>query len=88
MGLLPRQEYWSGLPFPPSGGFPNPGIEPTSPALQADSLPLSHLGEPLSLTYTLQTFQMHTRVSFYKPHSLFCVDYQTVDLLVSKKDQN
>ena len=60
MGLLPRQEYWSGLPFPPSGGFPNPGIEPTSPALQADSLPLSHLGEPLSLTYTLQTFQMHT----------------------------
>ena len=44
MGLLPRQEYWSGLPFPPSGGFPNPGIEPTSPALQADSLPLRHQG--------------------------------------------
>ena len=30
-----RQEYWSGLPFP----SPNPGIEPKSPALQADSLP-------------------------------------------------
>ena len=33
-----RQEYWSGLPFPSSGDRPNPGIEPKSPALQADSL--------------------------------------------------
>ena len=37
-----RQEYWSALPFPLSGDFPDPGIEPGSPALQADSLPLSH----------------------------------------------
>ena len=38
MGLS-RQEYWSGLPFIPSpGALPHPGIEPTSPALQADSL--------------------------------------------------
>ena len=28
-----RQEYWSGLPFPPPGDLPNPGIEPVSPAL-------------------------------------------------------
>ena len=34
-----RQEYWSGLPFPSPGNFPEPGIEPGSPALQADSLP-------------------------------------------------
>ena len=34
-----RQEYWSGLPFPSPGDLPNPGIEPASPALQADSLP-------------------------------------------------
>ena len=34
-----RQEYWSGLPFPSPGDRPNPGIEPESPALQADSLP-------------------------------------------------
>ena len=34
-----RQEYWSGLPFPSPGNLPNPGIEPGSPALQADSLP-------------------------------------------------
>ena len=34
-----RQEYWSGLPFPSPGDLPNPGTEPGSPALQADSLP-------------------------------------------------
>ena len=34
-----RQDYWSGVPFPSSGDCPNPGIEPRSPALQADSLP-------------------------------------------------
>ena len=34
-----RQEYWSGLPFPSPGDLPDPGIEPRSPALQADSLP-------------------------------------------------
>ena len=33
-----RQEYWSGLPFPPLGDLLDPGIEPMSPALQADSL--------------------------------------------------
>ena len=43
------QEYWSGLPFPPPGDLPDPGIEPLSPdfsALQVDSLPLSHQGSP------------------------------------------
>ena len=34
-----RQEYWSGLPFPPPGDLPDPGIEPGSPALEADALP-------------------------------------------------
>ena len=34
-----RPEYWSGEPFPSSGNVPNPGIKPTSLALQADSLP-------------------------------------------------
>ena len=36
-----RQEYWSGLPFSPPGNLPDPGIEPGSPTLQADSLLLS-----------------------------------------------
>ena len=34
-----RQEYWSGVPLPSPGDLPNPGIEPRSPALQADTLP-------------------------------------------------
>ena len=34
-----RQEYWSGLSFPSSGDLPDPGIEPGSPALEADALP-------------------------------------------------
>ena len=41
-----RQEYWSGLPCPPSGDLPNSGMEPVSPALQAGSLLLSHRGIP------------------------------------------
>ena len=39
-----RQEYLSGLPFPSPGGLPDPGIEPVSPTLQADSLPTEPLG--------------------------------------------
>ena len=35
---FPRQEYWSGLPFPSPGDLPNPGIELGSPALQVDAL--------------------------------------------------
>ena len=45
-----RQEYWSGLPFPPPWDLPNPETEPKSPAtptLSGDSLPLSHLGSPI-----------------------------------------
>ena len=41
-----RQEYWSGLPFHSPGDFPNPGIEPGSPALQTDALPSEPLGKP------------------------------------------
>ena len=37
-----RQEHWSRLPCPPSRDLPDPGIEPMSPALQVDSLQLSH----------------------------------------------
>ena len=42
-----RQEDWGGLPFPSPGGLPNPGIEPVSPALQADSLPSEPPGKAL-----------------------------------------
>ena len=55
MGFL-RQEYWDGLPFPPPGDLPDTGIKPespASPALQADTLLLSHRGSP-------QTDHTHT----------------------------
>ena len=42
-----RQEYWSGLPCPPPGDLPDPGIEPASPAasaLPADSVPVEPVG--------------------------------------------
>ena len=40
-----RQEYWNGLLCPPPGDLPNPGNEPTSPALQVDSLPSEPPGQ-------------------------------------------
>ena len=44
-----RQQHWSGLPFPSPGDLPNTGIEPRSPALQADSLPSELRGNCASI---------------------------------------
>ena len=44
-----RQEYWWGMPFPSPGDLPDPGIEPGSPVLQADSLPSVPPVNPLEL---------------------------------------
>ena len=49
---FPRQEYWSGLPFPSPGDLPDPGIEPRSPTLQVDSLPAELPGESVTLSDT------------------------------------
>ena len=50
-----RQEYWSGLPRPPPGDLPNPGIKPRSPTLQADSLP----AEPQEKPYVPRACNKH-----------------------------
>ena len=53
-----REEYWSGLPCPLPGNFPDAGIKPTfplSPALQADSLPIQPLGKPWGRTESKKT---------------------------------
>ena len=69
---FPRQEYWSGLPFRSPGNLPDPGIEPMSPELQMDSLPLSHQGSPgpllpqWSLLCLHCCFQMVTDHAFLK----------------------
>ena len=54
---FPRQEYWSGLPFPSPGDLTHPGIEPMSPA--GESLPLSHLGSPFSSQHLLSITMRH-----------------------------
>ena len=48
--VFPRQEHWSGLPFPPPGDLPDPGIEPmslASPALADEFLTTGPLGKPM-----------------------------------------
>ena len=49
-----RRECWSRLPFPSPGDLPDPGIEPGSPALQADALPSEPPGKPLKLVSVYQ----------------------------------
>ena len=56
-----RQEYWSGLPFPLPGDLPDPGIEPGSPALEADALTSEPPGKPKELlkeSFPLATFYL------------------------------
>ena len=77
-GLLPsrlfmgvsRQEYWSGLPFPSSGDFPNPGIEPWSPPLQADSLLTELWGKPLHNKQITQ--QIIFFLTYFLPRHVVC----------------
>ena len=56
---FPKQEYWSGLPFPSPGDISNPEIEPTSSDLQADSSTLSHMGSPISSILWLYMCSLH-----------------------------
>ena len=58
-----RQEYWSGLPFPSPGDLPNPGIEPSSPGLQADALPSEPPGKISKVV--LPQFQNYFNTAFY-----------------------
>ena len=51
-GIL-QARNWSGFPCPPPGDLPDPGVELTSPALQANSLLLSHQGSPVQGTLLL-----------------------------------
>ena len=68
-----RQEYWSGLPFTSPGDLPNPGIEPSSPVLQTDSLPLSYRGFPYILYRLLQNTEYSSLCYTAGPHCLFYI---------------
>ena len=67
---FPREEYWNGLPFPSPGDVPHPGIKPISPALQADSLPMSYLGTPCLFIFLLSSKNIGNYGIFFK----LCLD--------------
>ena len=58
---FPRQEYWSGFPFSSPKDLPHPGIKPASPALQVDSLPVSHQGSPKLVCRWIELSRVQTR---------------------------
>ena len=75
---LYRQEYQSGLPCPLPGDLPDPGIEPGSPALQADSLPPEPLtNSPSQILMSFQTLRI-----FFHSESLKCFFFSTYILNV------
>ena len=68
-----RQEYWSGLPFPSPGDLPNPGIEPRSPALQADALPSKPPGTLKVKQFESKETNLQIQLSCIYPES-FCIE--------------
>ena len=59
-----KQEYWRGLPFPSPEDLPNSGIEPESPALQAESLLSEPPGNPLALAYLYNINSNNNNINF------------------------
>ena len=68
-----RPEYWSGLPCPPPGDLPNPGIKPRSPELQADSLPFEQKSGLLQFC----SFVVLAKYIFKQIHQRF-IKYQKI----------
>ena len=62
---FPRQEYWSGLPFPSLGDLSDPGIKPATPAWQADSLPLKSHGDIYIYIYIYIYIDIHINICLY-----------------------
>ena len=84
-----RQEYWSGLPYPPPGDFTDPGIRPASPALQADSLPLSYQGScktvwgAVWVTGRIQSSRRKSNMLLFLISILEDKDKNSLELLIS-----
>ena len=69
---FPRQEYWNGLPFPSPGDFPNPGIQPRSPALASRFFCTEPPGKSHIYLYNYQHTQdtelfHHSQAGFFSP---------------------
>ena len=95
---FPRQEYWSGLSFSSPGDLPNSGIKPTSPILQADSLPLSHHRRfylaPLDL-FSQDFHKSYLKIYLYSNSSLVLektleslLDCQEIQTVHPKRDRS
>ena len=68
-----RQEYWSGSPFPSPGDLPNPGVEPRSPALQADSLPAEQPGKPHFIYIYIYIFFFFNGILNFRLKKISCL---------------
>ena len=64
-----RQEDWSGLPFPSPGDLPDPGIEPRSPALQADALTSEPPGKP-KIVFVVAYFYSELKIPYVSLHTV------------------
>ena len=71
MAEFSRQENWNGLPFPSPGHLPDPGIKPSSPTLQADSLPSEPPGKPHFILFYFIIFSF-TFISWRLITSQYC----------------
>ena len=80
-----RQEYWSGLPFPSPEDLPDPGIEPRSPASQADSLLLELQGKIIKGDESKFWKRVKSMIIQYL-YRCFCVSIITVVLWSESKD--
>ena len=84
-GIL-QARIWSGLPFPPPGDLPDPGIHPSSPALQADSSPPGLLGGPtcirqIRFIQILKKIPELLSLMFSSPHSTNILNYSYIFIL-------
>ena len=78
-----RQEYWRRLPFPSQGDLPGPGIEPRSPALQADTLTSEPPEKPWIYLSFLKYYWTFTISHYHHLQSIFLFLYSIYQLRVS-----
>ena len=86
-----RSEYWSVEPFPSPGDLPNPGIEPRSPSLQAESLPAEPQGKPSlqklnSIPSFLSSFPLSPSLPPFIPSFLYLLIIYNGLIIVDNKE--
>ena len=91
---FPRQEYWSGLPFPSPGNLPNSGIEPLSPALAGRFFTTEPPGKPTEFCRRKQHLPLCSQIwtmvtethnkGFLFPHTLSCLHCVTANPLFTE----